>query len=489
MAGKNRPYSAQGYLVKEFLGGKDGKLYDFIDDDSIPEIIGSDLRAIQSEWGHGTSVVIPAFNFFGNAKGVSLWDIVARVSAYNFNVAILSGSLVVEVDDLLSNSNANDNCVRRLDRYNLGDVLEQYKDSVRSARRGSFFDGLRPSGENAYAAYVTQMEGDLHFVDTEDGIVSIRLLTSSGLGSASVDLFRNGMWITDSIVGLRRADFSNRQPFHAVLMLDANEGKELHRLIRKAEGPMHDELAFKRLSSPENDRLKVAVRKISQKIKDEIPEVGSDSFTPDDYLSVEIAGNGVGSGKSQFSIWGTPVVVQRARTSQRLFSPSGGGGTTTHEKDGFGKGTGRGERDSRSRRGNQSRRSRPLPFRTTSVPEGEGKTLISLEPTQSFDVVLLSIRIDENTDATCDRVWPDEDMKIKTFRITSDGDKMPSCKLVPDGRSIRICEMSAGAKYELELEYNVPQELRSAVGAPVFRVDLQRPIPEKDGTESDVHDN
>ena len=486
-AGKRRPLAAEGYLVKGFLGGLDGKLYEVIDAQSIPKMVASDLSEIESEWGHGTTVVIPAFNYFGNRNRLSLWDIVSKVAAYNFNVAIGQGNLIIEIDEGVSDR--EDESVRRLDRHTLKDVLEQDKDGVRRARRGSAFEGLRPSGQNAYAAYLTQMEGDFHSVQTEDGDVHIRLLTPSPTGSAHVDLFRNGMWITDSIVGLCRADFTNRQPFHAVLTLNAKEGKELHRLIRKAEGPMHNELAFNRLSREESKRLTRAIQQISDKIKEEIPEVGTETYTPDDYLCVETGGDGPGSGRAQFSMWGTPVVVQRPRTSQRVFTLDAGGGEIIYERDGRGGGGGRGGGRGGSGRGNRRRNSRPLPFRSTSVPDGEGRHLIALGATQSFDEVLLSLRVDENTDATCDRVWPDEDVFFKSFSINARGGTLPNCKLEPDGRSIRIQGLSAGGDYELEIEYETSQELLAAVGTPVFRVDLQRPQTRSERSASDANAN
>lgn len=475
--GRRSPRAAQGYLVKGFLGGSNGSLYNFIDRSTIPDIIDSDLDEIEADWEHGTTIVIPAFNYFGrrNRRNLSLWDIVSKVAAYNFNVAIHRGHLVVEVDEGSLAQETDTKCRRSLNQDTLGAALEQEQEGARRARRGSLFEGLRPSGQNAYAAYLTQTEGTLHSVQTEHGEVSVRLLTPSPTGSVRVDLFRNGMWITDDIVGLRRADFTNRQPFHAVLTLNSGEGKELHRLVRKAEGPMHDELALSRLSPQERKKLNEAIEQVSDKIKEEIPEVGIDTYSPDDYLSVETGGDGPSSGKTQFSMWGAPVVVQRPRTSQRVLTEEPGG--PDHPDDGRRgrRNRGRGGQGGGSGVQTRSRNSRPLPFRSTSVPDGEGRHLIALEPTQSFDEVLLSLRVDENTDATCDRVWPDEDVILRSFNITASGAVAPSCNLEPGGRAIRINGLSSGETYQLEIEYETSQELVAAVGTPVFRVDLQRP--------------
>ena len=476
--GRRNPRAAQGYLVRRFLGGTNGSLYRFIERSTIPDIIDSDLDEIEHEWEHGTTIVIPAFNYFGrhNRRNLSLWDIVSKVAAYNFSVAIHQGHLVVEVDEALLDDDVDADCTQRLNKDTLGEVLELERQGVRRARRGSLFEGLRPSGQSAHAAYQTQTEGTLHAVHTAHGDISLRLLTPSPTGSVRVDLFRNGMWITDDIVGLRRSDFTNRQPFHAVLTLNSSEGKELHRLVRKAEGPMHDELARNRLTPQERKRLDEAIEHVSDKIKEEIPEVGTDTYSPDDYLYVETGGDGQSSGRTQFSMWGTPVAVQRPRANQRVVVTDTGGGGPDDSANGR-----RGNRRRGGQGGGSSgvqtrrRNSRPLPLRSTSVPDGDGKHLIALESIQSFDEVLLSLRVDENTDATCDRVWPDEDVLLRSVNISARGAVAPNCQLEPGGRSIRISGLSAGETYQLELEYESPPELVAAVGTPVFRVDLQRP--------------
>ena len=467
-SGEKRPYAAQGYLVKGFGSGKDGKIYNFISDRHIPKGIAADLREIKSKWGHGSTVVIPAFNYFGDDNDLSLWDIVSRVAAYNFNAAIYQGNLVVEVEE--KHKRKKKHRIQRLDKDTLRTVLEQSKDRVRADRKGSFFEGLRPSGQNAYSAYQTQLQSEQLLIHTKEGDVDVRLLTPSPIENTRVDLFRNGMWITDYIQGLSRADFTNRQPFHAVLTLNAIEGKNLHRLFRNAEGPMHDELAFNRLPPEQRKKLNAAIKQIANKIRGQIPEIGAEEYTPDDYLWVETGGNGAGAGAEQFSMWGTPVVVQRPRSSQRQFTPNG----NKNEHDGDGEGN-KGKNNKKSSNKNSQTRSRPLPFRSTVVPNGVGKHIISLECIESFDEVDLTLRIDENLDATCDRIWTDENVLLKSFKFDADETPVPSGKLEADGRSIRIQGLSAGINYELVVEYEFPEDLANAVGTPVLRVDLHRP--------------
>ncbi|MDD9989843.1 MAG: hypothetical protein OXQ31_26480 [Spirochaetaceae bacterium] len=231
--GRGGVHAAQGYLINAFRNGLDGNLYDFIRP-PYPSIIQSRLDQINSEWGHGSVVMMLAFNNF--RSGTSLWDVVSKVASYNFCSAIYQGKLIIHVDDGSE--------PRTLDRNTLEHTLEEDKERVRAARSDSFFEGLRPSGQNAYSILRTLADHPSQRVELNLGAAYLSLMKAAPSGSARVDLFRNGMWITDEAFALKRADFANRQPFHAVVEIQAKESGDLHRLIRKAEGPMHDTISF-----------------------------------------------------------------------------------------------------------------------------------------------------------------------------------------------------------------------------------------------------
>ena len=231
-AGRNKLNAAEGYLINDFREGLDGNLYDFIST-PYPPIVTNCLDEIRSEWGHGSVVMIPVFNNFRDRT--SLWEVVSKVAAYNFCVAIHQGKLVIEVDEAGE--------TRKLDKIVLVNVLEKDKERTRAARSNSFFEGLRPSGQNAYSILKTLSDQPRQKVIIRDSAVCMSLMSPSLSGNTRVDLFRNGMWITDDVFALRKADFANHQPFHAVIEVEAEESGELHKLIRKAEGPMHDTLS------------------------------------------------------------------------------------------------------------------------------------------------------------------------------------------------------------------------------------------------------
>ena len=96
----------------------------------------------------------------------------------------------------------------------------------------------------------------------------------------------------------------------------------------------------------------------------------------------------------------------------------------------------------------------------------------------------MTLRVDENTDFTCDRVWSDEDVTIKSFAIAEKDGKSaaPASEVMSGGQAVTVRGIQAKTDYEIRLEYDAPQELTSTVERPVFRMELYRPqSPQKSG--------
>ena len=462
--GKERLKDGKGYLINGFKDGRDGNLYDFLNATQQPRPMAKILDAIGNEWGHGCVVLIPAYNNFRN-DGMLLWDIVSKVAAYNFAPAIHRDKLILQVQENDSNN--------RLDASSLRDVLERDKGRVRAARSDTFFAELRPSGQNAYSILQAITDGESHQVAVNEGEAQISLLMPSPSGYPRIDLFRNGMWITDRIPGLGQADFASRQPFHAIIQVDAINGGELHRLIRKAEGAMHDSLSLSLLSKPEQTRLRQALARIADRIREITPEVDTDEYTVDDFLLVN-TGNESAGGRESFSFWGTPTAVSRRSSAQvRIVdapdpnpdpdpAPDPDPDPNPHP----------GPRPSPHRK-----TTRPLPFRSAVVPDGNGKLVGSVTSAADFVETWLTIRVDENADFTCDRIWQDEDVTVKSFRIApADGNGPELASEITDkGRFVKIHGIAADTEYAVRVEYDAPQELATVVARPVLRLELHRP--------------
>ena len=78
--------------------------------------------------GHGTAVIIPAFNNF--LEDQSLWSMVAHAASANFFVAIEEHKLEVTVIDHRPNADA---AAHALNRTTLSEVLEEHSDKRRAA--------------------------------------------------------------------------------------------------------------------------------------------------------------------------------------------------------------------------------------------------------------------------------------------------------------------------------------------------------------------
>ena len=463
--GKKQLNDGEGYLIKDFRDGLDGNLYEFFEQQQHPRVVAKRLNEISNEWGHGSAVMMLAFNNFRNG-GTPLWDIVSKVAAYNFTAAIYRGKLVIEVRE--------DGKDQRLDAESLPGILEQDKDRTRVSRVGSLFAELRPSGQNAYSAFKALDDGEAQRVKVNGGYARISLLLSSPNGYPRIDLFRNGMRITDDVPELRRGDFASREPFHAVIEIDAEDSGELHRLIRKAEGPMHDSLSLNLLSSREGESLRQDLTKIKEWINQQVPETGNEEYTVDDFLLVN-TGDGV-QGRESFSFWGTPTPVSRRSSTQLMFDlepiddPPAPDPAPAPDPVPL---------PPAPPRPQSKRLSRPLPFRSAVVPDGNGRLIGSIRSSSNFPETRLMLRVDENVDFTCDRIWQDEDVSVKSFQITqTDGQgPSPGSEIIDNGRFVKIHGIAADTDYEVRVEYNAPPELASVVDRPVLRLELHRPPP------------
>ena len=466
--GRGSLNDAKGYLVDGFKTGlgPSGNLYQFLDVRAHPQLISRHLDGVSREFGHGCVVLIPAFNNF-KSEGRSLWEIVSKVAAYNFAPAIQHGKLALTA---LESDEA-----RHLDAGTMSTILEQDQERVRAARSDSFFAGLRPSGQHAYSILRALTDSESQRVTVNGSEARVNLTLSPPTNYPRIDLFRNGMWITDDVPGLAQADFANRQPFHAVIMVDAEDGGELHRLIRKAEGPMHDKLSVSLLSSSEQKSFKLALEKIGDWITEQVPQTGSDEYTIDDFLLVNTGADGV-SGNESFSYWGVPTMVSRRSNAQLTPNPIDNedpdDAETEHDDD-------KRRRRRQRRRPKQRRATRPLPFRAAVVPDEVGKLTGSVVSESDLTETWLTIRVDENTDFTCDRVWPDEQVSVESFHMkpASANTPEPQATIIRGGSFVRVLGILANTDYEVQVEYAAPPGLNSIVEKPVFRLEMHRPPP------------
>ena len=454
----DHPNGPDGFLVHDFRGGKDGSLFEYASAETIPALIQDALATIEAQWGHGAAVLIPGFNRF-HEPDTPLWDMISRAAACNFFSAIHDGRLVIELSESVNSETTH----HLLDKGSLPTVLDSYRSNRRSQ---SFL-----SGEKAHGAWETICRGDHHVVETSLGAVGMRLRYPSPKNMTRVDLCRNGMWIIDNrnqqkyIPGFYNV-FNDYQTFEAVLLLDANAGKELHRLIRKAEGPLHDNLSLKLLRPEESKKLARALKEIREFIKTKIPRIEAKEYSPDDALVVDSEGqDGPGTGVKQMAFSGAAVEVG-ARNRRREIPgldpdpnpvPNPPRPTPPHPNPNPNPVPAPFE-PSRT----------PLRFTALAVPTGVRSCRIRLTCPTDCEDADLSLKVDENQDVTCDRLWSEESVTLKTVRKSG-----TLIKLDSKARTVRLGKLKGATNYDLEVTYEMPDFVTDGGdGNAVLRLEL-----------------
>ena len=444
--GKSESHRSGGGFFVLRLGETIGKMYQCATDDAIPSLIMENLEDIKKTSDHGTVVVIPAFNHFRESGTPSLWKTVAQAAACNFFAAIEGGNLEIHVEDLRF-----EGCHDRktLNRSSLADVLKEHNENKRSR---AFL-----SGKRAFEAHKALRHGDLLFVRTCAGDINVRLLKKPS-GNSRIDLCRNGMWIADDkkIPGFYY-QFTDRKPFHAVLLLDADIGNDLHGLMRKAEGPLHDSISTKYLSSDERKRLNTALKEIREHLRSRTEELDDEPFSPDGYLPLDDGDGQVPGGRATVAFWGRPTAVQQRFPGPSWLPDPGPPGPP-----------------------GPPRPPRPKPIKPrhrpalqsacqcVSTPIGVGRRRIHLVCGNALKNVELRLCVDENIDATCDRLRQDEMSSVVLSGISVNGKEAKECNILKENGNavgVRLGAISADDPVTIETDFKLTGDFASLMTA------------------------
>ena len=449
-----------GYLVADF----DDNLfspYVFARDRAVSAYLRRKLRWIAEHrnGGAGTVVAVPGFNRFRDATA-PLWDQVAKAAACNFFPAIRVGELVVEVVDGVER--------RTLNADNLDATLRQF----RSELRNKFLSGSR-----AWSAFETIAHGEELIVDTPAGPVPGMVRETPDTGISRIDLCRNGMWITDEIPKLNRARFAERRPFHCVLLIDARDGGEVHGLIRKAEGPLHNHLeARKWLEEGERRLLDRALDAVAAAIRERIGAIGDNSFRVSDVLSIDTHDIEAGGRRAA-----------RARTFERLRprAAPAGPGSEGETDDTQWPHPGNGTKEWRLRRTRPA--GRPVPFRALAVPTAPRSCQVNLRLDETCPDAEVRFVLDESVDESCDQPGVAAWVHLKAIRI--DGAPAPRSGLTggPGDATLGVTlgSFERGARRRLEFDFALPEGVSVKDDATVV---LKAQIFRRGGKPADEHE-
>lgn len=456
ISGRQQPISGDGYLHERM---KDGD-HICATGRNIPGLIAKEIDWIEQNIDHGTAVIVPAFNHFRDEE--ELWNLIFQSAARSFFPAIQEGRLIVEFEDIRSETKADD--LKVLNPVRLKEILTKGEEN-RNRVGGAFISGSR-----AHSAYVALQKGEKNEISTRIGRIEIYHRTIDS-GTTWIDLCRNGMWITDEnyLPVVKRHVFSDRQPFHAVLMLDSRWGKEpLYELVRSAEGPLHNKLHVKQLLQKKDaTNLKRAFGEIKKWLQQKIPKINSESYIPDDYLALDF-GKGGETGQDFPADWGTPEAVNRRGPSISYAETDRGSGYT------------RSGSSKNKRKHTKKPRPQPLShlaFSATSVAVGPNCQKIIVECQDSVSNAQFRLCIDENIDATCN-VHPrnDNEPLALTEEIQINGELVNPEKLVRENGTVtgvHLGNVESGNSLDIVVEYALPNSLNLPPDhEPTLRIDI-----------------
>lgn len=231
---------------------------------TVPSLLRPEIECLDDT---GSVVGVIGFNEFRSEEKPA--DAISRVAAKNFLVAIWNRSMVVHVRDETTSSE------QTVDRESLEMILDRERSRKRAEQGGGWL-----SGEQAYRAWKTLETGrKLRFEEAGVGGYFRSLSDGAKLRARSrVQVFRNGMWITNEADRLLPRDFNGFKPFDAILEIDSGEVGDL---LRGAEGPEHRGLERRRLGRHGSRKLLDKLKELAARLREEAGRVEqSDEFTP-----------------------------------------------------------------------------------------------------------------------------------------------------------------------------------------------------------------
>lgn len=369
--------------------------------DRAPPLLQEELDRLTDT---GSVVCITGFNNFrSEADPVQA---IAQVAAKNFLVAIWEGKMVVRV----RGENEAETVVTR---DTLGDILEHEKGKKRGAQTGRWLPGAQ-----AYQAWQTLRDG-VSFELRDGTPVRIRSLEArKGRPESRVQVFRNGMWITNSADALEPRHFRTCKPFAAVVMVA--DGR-LAELVRDAEGPEHRHLERSRLSRQDSAELLARLKKIATELRQQAgEEEADDEFTPEGFVmlsgDVERKAEKVPSYRPRGSISenGATVVDRSDEEEESVDAPRR-----------------RGTRKKKRRQGAAPRQGRAVPGRLAYRASRNGAgtvdaVTVDWDPRgnalSAKDLLGVRVRVPSGSDQTCEQPLGPEWVPIREVRF-EDGTK------------------------------------------------------------------
>ena len=378
-------YGEDGYIAEQVRSDDLFQRFVFPDGSSIP-VLREKLDWIEGEFGIGSAVGILGFNYFNRFESdEEVLGAIEIVVATHFAPLIREGRMVV---DLWISGDLQ----RAVDADALPGILEKRQERVRRDR-----NSIGPSGRQAWDALLTLAPEYRQDIETAFGTVHVHLrqLERGGGGGTHLQLFRNGMWITNDVPHNKASDFRQVVPFSGVILLDPTDAKDACTLVGNFEGPRHIDidLTRQRRGSSQRRALDRFLGELHDRILELIPDLESEQYDPE-FFSIEVLGEG-------------------ARTSPRARAPGVGTPERAPRRQSRVRRSGV-RKKKRSRRKKGTRRARQTPYidtRVSAIKDADGVRL-RVKALQDVRNAELWVVLPGGADETCDNPTPDAHLEL-----------------------------------------------------------------------------
>ena len=440
--------SANGY----YINGHAGDAHKYPGKSQCPPLIKKVLHDIEKRSDHGTAIIVTAFNNFRDTRP-ALKDAIAEAATCSFFPAIYDRKLEIIVDTQDEEWTLN--------RLNLQDTLDKYREKKRNK------DFL--SGHKANASFEALSDNTGEEIEVMGGKVRMHVARPAPTGRTRVNLFRNGMWITNSDsptggIPCLYNQFGKYESFEALILVSAKTSREFHDLIRLAEGPRHNSLDLRAVPEEDRRKLRGAFADLRDWFRQQAREVTDEPYSPSDFLSFPGGTGEDGAGRAPGMGGVLTPFYRRSPGHQRHADLSG-----TNER-GQGKGKKTGKKRVGTRSGTRKRPVLPACFTAVATPQGPGKQKIRIHCMQDCDNLELRLFLNENQDPTTDRIWGDRVAKIASAMI--DGIPVADEVLANTGTSgLRLGSLKEDTNTEILLEVEIDGTMSNA--GPSFRIEIE----------------
>ena len=262
--------SPDGYWVEGLEQSSLSKSHTFVE--RVPEPIAAEMNELEDT---GSVVCMAGFNWFRDDEPKAA-EKIARVVALNFVVAIHGQQLAITIRDQVHDRSLS------LDRGTLGEVLATTKEERRARSAGQI------AGGRAYAVHETLLQAQPEQI--EGSVLYVRPAKLGRGASSHVNVFRDGMWITNKAPRLGSSDFGGTAPFDAILALEQSEvpvAGGLYELVRGAEGAEHRDLKKAELSPAAWKEMVQQLHEIGDRIRSTVGEQIGDEQVVEGFAQIE----------------------------------------------------------------------------------------------------------------------------------------------------------------------------------------------------------